>query len=104
MAEVNFSILTRAFRRIGWFAVDLWHAQVYAPPLRIDARRMNEEDRLDRRRQLLIDDDPEYRAKVKKRMRLGLTREQMRPLYVTPVAKGVRQNIVPMPVKKEATR
>lgn len=49
-------------------------------PLYIDLRRINDEDR---RARYDADQhaDPEYRAKIKRRMIEGLTAEQMPPLY-----------------------
>ncbi len=63
---------------IRWFLSSLWPEQ----ELRIDLRRINDEDRLEHRRQL--EDDVGYRERVKRRMREGLTDKQLKPLYNRP--------------------
>ncbi len=50
-----------------------WHRDEF-----IDPRRVNDEIRLERRREL--DEDPEYRARVKRRMREGMACP-LPPLY-----------------------
>ncbi len=48
------------------------------PDLYLDPRRINDEVRAERRREL--DEDPAYRARVKRRMLLGLTAAELPPL------------------------
>lgn len=50
----------------------------------IDEKRINEEDRRARRRGL--DDDVDYRKRVKRRMLKGLTASEMAPLFDRDVA------------------
>ena len=57
----------------------LWRFLWGEPPgLYISNKRINEEVRVARRS--IVDEDPEYRAKVKKRMMEGLTSRQLAPL------------------------
>ncbi len=64
-------------RQLVWMVIDGLHSK--EPELFIDLRRVNEEDR--RAHHVGLEDDVEYRNRVKKRMVEGLTAAQMAPLY-----------------------
>jgi len=60
-----------------------WLWRLFADPeIRIDLRRVNDEDRAERRRAVFAE-DLAYRARVKRRMVEGLTSEQFAPLIDT---------------------
>ena len=68
------------------------------PRLYINPQRINDEEGRLRRLQLVLDDDPEYRQRVKLRMMKGLTELEMAPLY----SKG--KKVAVPPKRKPKTR
>lgn len=94
-------------RFVTWLLWDLWVGLwelLREPELKIDLKRVNAEDCTARR--LTLDEDVEYRTRVKRRMAEGLTSQQLAPLvnvrlYSTTRKTHRRRNVIPI-IRKEA--
>ena len=65
----------------------------------IDPRRINDEERSERRRAL--EDNAGYRSRVKRRMLEGLTMEQLPPLYNRPAVLAEKERRKVLPLKRK---
>jgi hypothetical protein len=94
---VNFARVRLLLRHLLWIISDSIRGQSEEMEMRIDPKRINEQDRRDRRRGLY--DDVEFRQRVKDRMRDGkkcphppwYDQKTKRPLGLLEFREGIRK-------------